>query len=101
MLNQDDQAFLLGIKSYIRKKPEVAAYVADFMAAGIEESRKEALHRAADMETALVLALQRRDRKYGDKAILAKLKKWEGSTSINFSTAISDLEAQYEGKEKA
>lgn len=82
--------FLMGVKNYISEHPEVAAKVSDYVAAGISESRQEALERAADMEIALTVALAKKFRK-SNELILSKIEKWQGRSALNWETAIEDL----------
>ena len=52
--------FLHSVERYVSTNPEVAAYVSDFVARGLDAARKEAMYRAADMETALSVAIAKR-----------------------------------------
>ena len=82
--------FLLGVKQYISEHPEVAAKISDYVAAGISESRREALERAADMEVALTVALAKKFKK-PNELILSKIEKWQGRSSLNWESAIEEL----------
>lgn len=77
MNNTDYSAFLAYVRNYVAANPEVGAYINDMVAQGINDSRKDALNRAADMETALCVALAKR---YNgrEEFILSTLKKWQG-----------------------
>jgi hypothetical protein len=90
MLNQQHQNFLNSITDYVTKYPEVAAFVSEHAAAGINASRKRALERAADMEVALCVAIARR---YGgrDALIVSKLEKWKDASSIAWEDTIEML----------
>jgi hypothetical protein len=75
------EEFLNGVQRYIETDPEAAAYVADFVQAGLQKSLDEAREMAADMEVALsVLALKRYKGK--DDIVKQKLSKWDGKTSL-------------------
>jgi hypothetical protein len=83
-MEMEREKFLQGVKSYIEKDPEAAAFVANYVQAGLRESLREARERAADMETALaVLAAPRYRGK--DALVKSKLKKWKGKTSLEWS----------------
>lgn len=86
-------AFLQQVQEYVEKYPEVGAYVSDFVARGIEASRMEAMHRAADMEVALTVALAKRYNGRED-LILQKLNKWNGRSAIRWDETISMLEGK-------
>lgn len=86
-------AFLQQVQDYVEKHPEVGAYVSDFVARGIEASRMDALHRAADMEVALTVAIAKRW-PGRETLILSKLKKWNGRSSIPWDDTISMLEGK-------
>ncbi len=87
------QGFLLSVKEYIAKNPEVAPYVTEFIAAGIQAALKESNERAMDMECALVGALEMKGKK-GREFTLGKLKKWDGKGSIPWTKTIEKLQAQ-------
>lgn len=76
--------FLSFVADYIRQDPEAAAYIAEAARQGVSAALSEANDRAADMETALAVALARRY-KGADALIHDKLKKWDGRTSLNWS----------------
>jgi hypothetical protein len=79
----DTAAFLHYVREFVAEHPEVAAHVADYARAGLEEALGKARERAADMEVALVAAMSPR-MKGGNAVILDKLKKWEGKTSCRW-----------------
>jgi len=81
--------FYLYVRSYIEKHPECGAYVSSYVAEGIERARQSDMQRACDMESALLVALNRH--KETDFIILDKLQKWEGRTAINFASTIEEL----------
>jgi len=78
------------VQSYIEKNPECGAYVSDYVAKGIEKSRLEAMQRAADMETALTVALAKKFKK-PNELILSKLEKWQGKSALNWTATIESL----------
>lgn len=90
-MKMEHESFLRNIESYVTKNPEVGAYVSDFVARGIEASRKEALERACDMEVALSVAIAKRW-KGREELILSKLKKWNGASSLRWDDVISTME---------
>ena len=83
-------AFLEHVALYVKKNPEAAAYISDYVARGLTASRQEAMERAADMEVALVAAISKR-LKNSDQLILSKLEKWNGKSAINWSSTIEQL----------
>ena len=82
--------FYWHVQSYIEKNPECGAYVSDFVAKGIEKSRKQANERAADMEVALCVALAKKF-KNGNEVILSKLEKWNPRSSLRWDSTIDLL----------
>jgi len=86
---QRDQ-FLAMIESYIRNDPEAAAYVSDYVAHGLNASRKEALERAADMEVALSVMIAQRY-KGRNALVLEKLRKWNGKSALCWDDTINAL----------
>lgn len=85
--------FLRYVSTYVKQNPEVAAYIGDTVADGINESRKEIMHRAADMESALAVSIAKRY-KNADALILDKLKRWENKSVLNWKSTIEMLEAR-------
>lgn len=85
--------FLRYVFAYVKENPEVAAYVSDYVSAGITEARKEDLQRAADMEVVAALAIQKRY-KDTDSIILDKLQRWSGKTSLKWDSTLELLEKQ-------
>ena len=81
------------VQSYIEKNPECGAYVSDYVAKGIDKSRTEAMQRAADMETALTVALAKKFRK-PNELILNKLEKWQGKSALNWAATIEYLKKE-------
>ena len=80
----DRNQFLRVVRDYTASDPEAAPYIAEAASAGIGDALREAAHRAADMETALAVALARRY-KGADALIHDKLRKWEGKTALAWS----------------
>jgi len=89
-MSYEREVFLAGVMKYIEKDPEAAAYVADYVQAGLRTALKEANHRAADMEVALVTIASRKH-KGSDQLIKSKLEKWSGKTSLNWDWLIERL----------
>ena len=89
---QRDQ-FLELVESYIKSDPEAAAYVSDYVAQGLNASRKEALERAADMEVALSVMIAQRYKGRG-ALVLEKLRKWNGKSALRWDDTINDLAAR-------
>jgi hypothetical protein len=85
--------FLDYVRNYVATDPEAAAYVSDFVAAGLQESRKKALERASDMEAALAVAVTRRH-SGSDQFVLDILKKWNGAASLEWGRVIALLEGK-------
>lgn len=85
--------FLHSVERYVSTNPEVAAYVSDFVARGLDAARKEAMYRAADMETALSVAIAKR---YNgrEELILQKLQKWNGASALRWDDTIAMLEGK-------
>jgi hypothetical protein len=84
------EQFLTLVRDYIKSDPEAAAYVSDNVAAGLNESRKEAMERAADMEVALSVMIAQRY-KGREALVLGKLRKWNGKSSLRWDETINDL----------
>ena len=76
--------FLRFVADYVAKDPEAAPLVVQAASHGLHEALCETSRRAADMETALAVALAKRY-KGADALIHDKLKKWEGKTALNWS----------------
>lgn len=77
----DRNQFLQIVREYTARDPEAAPYIAEAVSAGVGDALRETAHRAADMETALAVALARRY-KGADALIHEKLRKWEGKTAL-------------------
>ena len=76
--------FLAFVREYVAEDPECAPMVTEFVRQGVSNALAEANLRAADMETALTVAMARRY-KGADELIRDKLAAWEGKTSMNWS----------------
>ena len=83
-MNIERSRFLQAVAEYVATDPESAPLVAQAASAGVSEALREALQHAADMETALAVAMAKRH-KGADALIHDKLKKWEGKTALNWS----------------
>jgi hypothetical protein len=94
MSMKDHEQFLDAVTAYVGRHPEVSAYVADAVAAGLRPALNETRQRAADMEVALAMALAKRGRKDADKVILSKLSQWEGKTSLQWDDTIKMLKGE-------
>jgi hypothetical protein len=77
------ELFLRAVEDYITKYPTVAPHVTEFVARGIEKSRKSLVEQASEMENALAQALYRRfyagkvkKLTEQDKFVLEKINKW-------------------------
>lgn len=89
---QRDQFFAM-VESFIKSDPEAAAYVSDYVAQGLNASRKDALERAADMEVALSVMIAQRY-KGREALVLEKLRKWNGKSALRWDDVISTLSAR-------
>ena len=78
------EQFLELVRSYVEHDPECAPMVTEFARQGVSAALDSANRRAADMETALAVALAKRY-KNADDIIREKLSKWEGQTAMNWS----------------
>lgn len=87
---QRDQ-FLSMVENHLRTDPEAAAYIPDYVARGLNASRREALERAADMEIVVALLLAKKY-KTSDSQVLGKLRKWNGRSALQWDSTISKLE---------
>jgi hypothetical protein len=85
--------FLNYVQSYVAQNPDVAPLITQHIIDGIVESRKQILERAADMETALAVAVAQRYQQR-DSLIFSMLKKWNGKTSLRWDGVIEYLEAK-------
>ena len=92
-MKQEHYAFLHSVKQYVSDNPDVAAYVSDFVAEGINESRNEALKRAADMETALAVALARRNKGH-DSLIVSILNRWRNKSALCWDSTIQIIDGK-------
>lgn len=87
------EQFLTMVEGYIKSDPEAAAYVSDYVARGLNASRKEAMERAADMEVALSVMIAQRY-KGRETLVLDKLRKWNGRSALRWDDVINDLAAR-------
>jgi len=77
----DREQFLQAVREYTARDPESAPYITAAASSGVGDALRDARHRAADMETALAVALARKY-KGADALIHEKLRKWEGKTAL-------------------
>lgn len=75
-------AFLGHVRKYISDNPEVAPYVTEYIAHGIQDALKHSQEMAADMESALVGVLAMKG-KPGKMLTLEKLQKWSGKSHMD------------------
>ena len=85
--------FFRYVAEYIEMNPTVAPHVAHAVEHGLSEALKKSNQRAADMETALVFALEPK-RKQHRFFIAEKLRKWEGKTALNWDKQLTKLEKE-------
>lgn len=83
-MQSERDRFLQFVADYVAADPEAAPLVVQAASRGLHEALYETSRRAADMETALAVALAKRY-KGADALIHDKLKKWEGKTALNWS----------------
>lgn len=91
--SSSDRNFLATVQQSVTAHPEVGAHVSDFVARGIEDARREALHRATDMEAALAMVLAKRH-STGERFVLEVLHKWRGKSALKWDGTIESLEAR-------
>lgn len=91
--NMSREEFLMFVEAYIAGDPEAAAYIQSSVAGGLQRSRTELLHRCADMETALAVALARKYKGHDD-LILSVLKKHQEKSSLRWDDVIATLESK-------
>lgn len=82
---QNEREKLLNfIADYVATDPEAAPLVVQAASRGLYDALHETRQRAADMETALAVAMAKRH-KGADALIHDKLNKWAGKTALNWS----------------
>ena len=87
MLTEDQ--FLAYVAQYIEENPLVAPRVTDFVTMGLKNALDKSLERAADMEVALAVSLERKNKFHGD-LIREKLMKWKGKTSLCWENLLKE-----------
>lgn len=89
-MNSKHTNFLNQVANYVKENPDVAAYVSDAVAQGLQEKLKESNERAADMEVALSVMVAKR---YKDREslVLNKLEKWNGRSALRWDSVIEML----------
>ena len=82
--------FLEYVRSYVSVNPDVAPFVTNYVADGLNSALNQTMERAADMEAALCISLAH---KYDSKEeiIISKIEKWEDKSSLNWSTLLTKL----------
>jgi hypothetical protein len=90
-MNKDE--FLALVKNHVSEHPEDAAYVSDYVSAGLGIALRKSNERAADMEVALAVTLTKR---YPGrvKLVLHKLKQWNGHSALRWDDTIKELEKE-------
>lgn len=88
--NMSREQFLQFVEAYITSDPKAAAYVQSSVAGGLQQARKELLHRCADMETALAVALARKYKGH-DELILSVLMKHQNKLSLQWDDFIKRI----------
>ena len=90
-MRSEHQVFLAGVSAYISVNPEAAAYVSDFVADGLEHSRRNLLRRAADMEALVAVLVTRRHRTH-NAFVRDTLAKWENRSSLEWGSTIKAMD---------
>lgn len=86
-----DYQFLQHVQNYIEANPEVGAHVSNYVAQGIEASRKAQIAKSADMEIIISFLLRGGKLKGSDKEFVgAKLDKWNQLCSLNWEAMIKE-----------
>lgn len=80
-LLQERTKFLKSIAEFIKHDPEASAYVSEFVQAGLHAALTENAMRAADMESALMMVV---NKKSLPSFVEEKLLKWKDKTSLNW-----------------
>ena len=78
----DEESFLRFVYDYVKRNPGVAVALQAYAREAIEQALREAREQIADTEAAFVLHLGRAKPK---PAALAKLRKWDGHTALEWS----------------
>lgn len=85
-LLHDREQFLKAIAEFIKHDPEASAYVASFVQAGLHAALSDVTARAADMESCLMLTI---NKKYMSSEVEQKLLKWKGKTALNWDSILN------------
>ena len=93
-MKQAHHQLLEQIRTELHSTPELAAYITEAMVRGLQESATLQRHRAADMETVAMMALNTRLFKGNESHIAKLLRKWQSQASIRLDDVISKLEAK-------
>lgn len=90
-MTPENYQFLQSVQNYIEANPEVGAHVSDYVALGIEASRKAQIAKSADMEVIISFLLRGGKLKTSDKEFVgAKLEKWSNLCALNWDAMIKD-----------
>lgn len=98
-MNENEMAFLYKAKMMVQENPALFGHLITACTQGIEDRVRVEQQRATDFETiaAAYMAIASDGRKtpttmkWADSLIKAKMIKWEGKTSCNFSDEIGKL----------
>lgn len=87
-MNHDN--FLEYVKNYVSNNPDVAPFVTNYVAYGLNSALNQIMERAADMEAALCISLAQR---YGSKEeiIISRIEKWKDKSSLNWDSLLTKL----------
>jgi CRP-like cAMP-binding protein len=91
-MTEEEFRLLNEIRDRLTNYPEFAIEIYKSMSAGLKQSNVELANRAADMETVVSVVLHERLFKSQRTYIASLLTKWEGKTSLVFTTLIKKLE---------
>lgn len=89
-LNEKDLEFLEYVKGYVTNRPEISAYVNDFVAKGVSVALAKTQRKASDFELALYLNLTPINKADRMATTLKSLKKWESDSSLGGWESIQD-----------
>ena len=78
------------VMNYIESDPEAAAYISEYVQAGLRAALQMANKRATDMECALAISLSERKSKLREALVKDILSKWRGKTSLNWDRVFEE-----------
>ncbi len=87
-MNRDQ--FLAYVAAYIETDPEAAAYVANYVQAGLRKALDEANQRAADMEIVASVMMYKKRWKGQDELVMSKIRKWKDKASLNWDGLLKE-----------